>query len=572
MDRSTGRAWRVTVFAIALAAILGGGVAAPTFAEVGSVDSDPPPPTSTPSEQSREPTTTPTEAPDTEPSEEETTGSRSDEGAQRPGSGLQEPDPVEPDRMHPPGVAEPDDSASSERATTHAGTPALTTPTANSFAPGIHRVGGDDRYETAMEISARFSPGVPVLYVATGSNFPDALSAAAAAAHHKGPLLLSGTDGLPPAVHNEVKRLAPQRIVVVGGEAVVGAPVFAELAALTPSITRLGASDRYQTSQLIIDDAFRSATDAFIATGRDFPDALSASAAAGAGSAPVYLVDGKADTIPASVILGMRSLGVQNVRIAGADGAVSGAIESALKQSGFTVTRHGGNDRYETTVAINEGFFSEAATAFLATGADFPDALAGAALAGQLRAPLYTSRAACLPAPVHAAVNALNPQSRVLLGQTGALQEDVAHNTECPPTWVKPASGRITGDYGPRAPICTSNGCSNTFHYATDIGTGCWAPIYAASNGVVVVAESVGTYGNFVQIDHGSRIATGYAHLANGGILVREGQTVSAGEQIGWSGETGVAIGCHLHFEVFRSGARIDPVPFMASLGVHLGT
>ena len=138
--------------------------------------------------------------------------------------------------------------------------------------------------------------------------------------------------------------------------------------------------------------------------------------------------------------------------------------------------------------------------------------------------------------------------------------------------WGVPASGRITGGYGPRSTICGNGGqCSNSFHYATDLGTGCGAPLYAAHAGVVTWAGVLGTYGNFVKISHGDNVSTGYAHIRNGGYNVRVGQTVSAGQLIASSGDTGAANGCHLHFEVWIGQNRINPVPFMADRGASLG-
>ncbi|ANJ27970.1 M23 family metallopeptidase [Agromyces aureus] len=137
--------------------------------------------------------------------------------------------------------------------------------------------------------------------------------------------------------------------------------------------------------------------------------------------------------------------------------------------------------------------------------------------------------------------------------------------------WAKPANGGITGTYGPRSSICSGGGCSGSFHYAVDLGTGCSAPIYAANGGVVRFAGWSGTYGNYVQIDHGGGVWTGYAHIREGGTFVSAGQWVDAGQNIASSGTTGASTGCHLHFEVFVGGSRINPLPFMADRGIRLG-
>ncbi|WP_159605531.1 M23 family metallopeptidase [Agromyces humi] len=137
--------------------------------------------------------------------------------------------------------------------------------------------------------------------------------------------------------------------------------------------------------------------------------------------------------------------------------------------------------------------------------------------------------------------------------------------------WAKPAYGPNTDGFGQRPVICGGGMCSGGFHYGFDIGAGCDAPVYAASSGTVIWAGGLGTYGNFVKIDHGDGIATGYAHNRWGGLLVDDGQWVNAGQQIAWSGTTGASTGCHVHFEVFRWGSRIDPYSFMADRGIYLG-
>ena len=92
--------------------------------------------------------------------------------------------------------------------------------------------------------------------------------------------------------------------------------------------------------------------------------------------------------------------------------------------------------------------------------------------------------------------------------------------------WSKPAWGWISGNYGPRQVICGGGYCSNSFHYATDLATGCDAPIYAANSGTVTYAGWSGSYGNFIKIDHGGGISTGYAHIRPGGLFVGYGQWV----------------------------------------------
>lgn len=131
--------------------------------------------------------------------------------------------------------------------------------------------------------------------------------------------------------------------------------------------------------------------------------------------------------------------------------------------------------------------------------------------------------------------------------------------------WVRPSAGYVSSSYGYRV-----NPYSGVyaFHAGTDVGAGCGYPIYAAASGTVSYSGWNGGYGNFISIGHSGGISTSYAHIVNGGLLVSRGQSVSAGQLIALVGTTGGSTGCHLHFEVRRSGATVDPVQFMRSQGV----
>jgi len=95
----------------------------------------------------------------------------------------------------------------------------------------VSRVAGVDRYATAVAISqAYFSPGVPAVFLATGTNFPDALAGSAVAGLVEGPVLLTTPTSLPAAVASEITRLAPSKVYILGGTGVVSAAIEAQLA------------------------------------------------------------------------------------------------------------------------------------------------------------------------------------------------------------------------------------------------------------------------------------------------------------------------------------------------------
>ncbi|WP_394279611.1 M23 family metallopeptidase [Microbacterium sp.] len=92
--------------------------------------------------------------------------------------------------------------------------------------------------------------------------------------------------------------------------------------------------------------------------------------------------------------------------------------------------------------------------------------------------------------------------------------------------------------------------------------------MYAAYPGTVIFAGYSGAWGNYIKIQHADGTVTGYAHIINGGYNVNYGQRVRAGQVIAYIGSTGASSGCHLHFEVYIGGVRVDPAPFLRARGV----
>jgi murein DD-endopeptidase MepM/ murein hydrolase activator NlpD len=131
------------------------------------------------------------------------------------------------------------------------------------------------------------------------------------------------------------------------------------------------------------------------------------------------------------------------------------------------------------------------------------------------------------------------------------------------PAWVHPLPGaEVTSCYGPRW---------GTLHAGIDLADPMNTPIRAVGDGAVASAGWVQSgYGISVLIDHGNGYLTHYAHLNRE--AVRVGETVRAGEVIGYEGSTGDSTGPHLHFEVHRGAwNQIDPAPWMRARGVDLG-
>ncbi|GAA3897913.1 cell wall-binding repeat-containing protein [Microbacterium invictum] len=301
-----------------------------------------------------------------------------------------------------------------------------------AIADGDERLWGQTRYETSVAVSQRFDPRPAVAFVATGTDYPDALAGAAAAAATGGPLLLTSRTHLPAVVRMELQRLKPKKIIVLGLAGAISDDVVKSLSALAPT-ERVGGADRYATSQRLIDRVFSSTRSVAIATGRGYADALVTGAAAGGAGAPLLLIDGGRTVVPTGTIAALRRWGVEEIAIAGGHGAVDIHIEQQLRTAGFAVTRHAGPTRFETAVAVNAAYYSAATpdAVFLSTGLDFPDALSASALAGHRHAPLYLTRKTCVPKAAHDAITDLDADL-ITVGGVGAVSAAAAANTACP--------------------------------------------------------------------------------------------------------------------------------------------
>jgi len=300
-------------------------------------------------------------------------------------------------------------------------------------APSVTRIAGDDRFSTAVALSKIAYPrsGVPVAYVATGLGFADALAAAPAAAAQGGPLLLVNGDTVPAATAAELQRLAPHRIVVVGGTAVIGDAAYSTLSSLTPSISRIAGVDRFATSRMIAESVFGLAKSVYVATGDNFPDALSAGAAAGVQKRPVILVDGASTQLDSATSAYLKGHAVTSVAVVGGTSVVSAGVASGLAATGAAVARLQGADRFLTASAVNRSAFTSATTVYVASGADFPDALAGSAIAAAKKSPLYVVMPTCVPRNIGQDLLALGTRSIVLIGGTDALAATTAVLAQC---------------------------------------------------------------------------------------------------------------------------------------------
>ena len=251
-----------------------------------------------------------------------------------------------------------------------------------SHADIITVLAGPDRYATAAEISGRAFPDeAPVVFVATGEGFADALAVGPWAARSGGPILLTRPEDLPEATATEIERLAPTRIVVVGGTGAVSDAVEESLSAFAP-VERIAGESRVETAVAVAQASHPDgAAEVAIARADDFADALTAGPLVAARDGVILLSD--TDQLPDATRAELLRLAPQRITVLGGTSAISANVEADLTNLADTVERLAGATRFETAETIARALFGRGETdvAYVASGRSFADALAGAAIA-----------------------------------------------------------------------------------------------------------------------------------------------------------------------------------------------
>lgn len=300
-----------------------------------------------------------------------------------------------------------------------------------SGVAAAERLGGSDRYATAVQISQAGWPGTSnaaILTAGADANLVDALTAAPLAYQLNAPILFTEGATLTPATETELKRLQVKTVYVANGSGVILDSVRDRLQRLGLTVKSLGGADRYATAVNIakeLENQGVAVNQVALTTGLSQADALSIAPVAAGKGMPILLT--APEQLPAVVqaYLAAKQAIVNKSYVIGGTGAVSETAAAALPGS---VTRLGGTDRYATNRQVVQNFLGsfQNRLAYLANGQDgsMADALAGAPLAAKNGAPvLLTSGSADAVTQEFALKNL--PSQVVALGGTGVVPGSV---------------------------------------------------------------------------------------------------------------------------------------------------
>ena len=280
-------------------------------------------------------------------------------------------------------------------------------------AEKTNRIAGTSRYSTAVAISQEGWETAETVVLATGVDFPDALAGGPLAYKENAPILLTKPTSLTAETELEIKRLKAKKVIILGSKGAISLEVEAKLKKMGVAVERIGGKNRFDTAALIAKRL--PSTQAVIAYGFNFPDVLSISPYAAKNGVPILLT--KTDKVPAETLSAMS--GKTNTIIVGSTGAVN---DSVMKQFPKPV-RYGGKTRYDTGKAIITNLPMGTEKAYIATGRNFPDALAGSVLAARNNAPILLVNLHDIPSATNDLIS--NYDSFSIFGSEGAVGEEV---------------------------------------------------------------------------------------------------------------------------------------------------
>ncbi len=261
---------------------------------------------------------------------------------------------------------------------------------------GIKRFAGPTRVDTALEIAkATFTAKVKHVILATAANYPDALAGSVLAYKLNAPILLIGSSSEEQEKVLEYISMnldSAGTVHILGGKGIVGSEIEEKIKARGfAKITRIGGKDRYETALKIAEYLeVPQGTPVVLVYGEDYPDALSISSSAAAMQSPILLV-GRNEIRP-EISQALQKIKPIKVYILGREGKISSAVEKQVAEAAGLgadkIVRIGGTDRYETALKIAQYFNLSGQNVSIATGKNFPDALAGSIYAANHNSPL----------------------------------------------------------------------------------------------------------------------------------------------------------------------------------------
>ena len=304
------------------------------------------------------------------------------------------------------------------------------------------RIEGGDRVDTSIDASEDLFPnGTNTVVLANCERYTDVLTANPFAIQIKASALFTYKDKLPEKTLKEIERLGAKKIYISGGYDAVSKKVVDELINKGYDVFRFDGVNRYDTARKIAIKIRENGNKnvAELASGENYPDALSMTSMAVKDNAPILLT--KKDSIPSYTKQALAEWDIETIKIAGLDEAISNNVEKQIK-NGFAieennkkdsnvydgakvVSRFGGKDRYETSTVIAKESYPNSELGVYATGEKFPDALIAGNYAGRKKAPVLLVKKDTLPESVKKYIANSKIEKATIIGGSKAVSDNV---------------------------------------------------------------------------------------------------------------------------------------------------
>jgi putative cell wall-binding protein len=302
---------------------------------------------------------------------------------------------------------------------------------------GVTRLSGLSRVDTALAIAkASYTGMLKSVVLATAGNYPDALAGSVLAYKLNAPVLLVGSSAA-----DQEKVLSYMKasldpagtVYILGGTGGISSAMESKITADGFSkITRLGGADRYATAVRIAEQLqVKTGTPLVLACGENYPDALAISSIAAEMQSPVLLVpkNGLSEAVKQEI----AAIKPTRVYIIGGEGAVSTAVEQQVAQiaalAPANIVRISGPDRYATSLAVAKYFDLDGQKVCVATGSNFPDALAGSVYAANYNASIILADGS-LSEQVMNFLTTKEITGAALFGGVGVVSQAIAQQLE----------------------------------------------------------------------------------------------------------------------------------------------
>jgi len=265
-----------------------------------------------------------------------------------------------------------------------------------SDKPTVKSFKGSTRYETATAISKEGWPnGSNTVVITSGNSIVDGVTATPLATSYDSPILLSDKDKLTDYTKNELKRLNPKKVIIIGGESVVTNKVINEIKSILPNAAtnRIGGINRYETSLKIAKeiDSINPINKIYVAGGNGEVDALSIASKAGEEKQPIILMP--KDNVDSNSYNWLKNKNLQNAYFIGGNAVLSDNVISKVNDitsNNVLNNRIFGDDRRETNGKVIEKFYTNSSYEKVLVSKSDPlvDALTAGPLAAKLKSPI----------------------------------------------------------------------------------------------------------------------------------------------------------------------------------------